>query len=1807
MSINRHCFNLSRPSRVNVAAVSVFNHCRRTYQTAKALPFALAALLCLFVALSSAQAQTVQNTQNTADASLRGGLQVDPSTLGMTLQIPLGAYPGRGGLNIPITLSYGSKQWRIETVQGFPGIAAYHTQSEARYAEHSMSGWTSSLEPPEIEFVGAAQPFDSSSGDALCTVCSDLPPETPYYVNRILVHMPDGSAHELRKSDIPVVGASLTLSGIYNAVDGSRLKYDADTAILYLPDGSRYLLGTSNVKFIDRNGNTLSYNSTSSQWTDTLGRVIGLPPLQNSAAPVDLQYWIPGFDGTNRQVTFRYRTLANARTDPSQALRYRGNKNCPGYPESTVSPSLFTSIPVLDSVCWQGYLFDPVVLYQIVLPNGGTYTLTYNIYGEADKVVLPTGGYERFSYAAVDSISTSAQGNVYGQANRGVVDHWISAKGDGTDEVHWGYAVLSGGTMTRVTGPNGAKSERLLHVGTSSTFYPPHFGFEDPRAGRAYEERTYNSSGTMIRRSLVDWAITTSTLASPFNFTTVGSNPRAVKNVEILLDTGGNALAATTTTSYDNDLNEIETKRYDYVSVNSTTAQTAAIGSFSLGTLLRTEETTYLVNDSEFSSSQTAYRNRHLIALPTKQYVKNGSGVIVAATRMTYDEGGTYARDTYSGTVPGWTDPSANERGNVTTMQRWLNINGASLATYDTTTPSNNTYITTHAKPDQCGSARKVWDANGKVAEITYTDGFSDSVNRNTFAYPTSGLTPIPDTSGYYGSSSAFTSGTVYDFNTGNVVTTTDANSQTITYSYRDDSNVIDPLVRLRKVTLPGSLGETKYDFGDTPGNLYACTRTKQDASTWLDDYTYFDGLGRAWRSGHYEAASSWSVKDTEYDTLGRVKRVSNPYLATNLTGAINPSGVWTTPTYDDLNRTLTVTTPDGAVVTTAYSGNQVTVTDAANKKRSSVTDSLGRLSQVTEDPAGTPLQTSYTYDTLGNLTIVNQGGQYRYFFYDSLSRLMRAKNPEQDAYSSLNLTNPPAYNNSWSLGYSYDSNGNLTARTDARGVVSSYGYDAINRNVWASYSDGVTPGVERHYDALTNGKGRLYYDVNYTNNPATGNPAYSRLVIGGYDALGRVTSQTQGFVANDGTTWKDFATSRSYNLAGQALTQGYPQSGRSVSYTYAASGRLSSAYGNLGGTSYTYADTISYTAAGQITKERFGTTTNLYHNLHYNNRLQLVDIRLGNSSTDEWNWSRGALITYYGSTAVTNWDPFANSTNNNGNVLRQVNYVPLSGGGNVIPQLDDYTYDALNRIASVTEAQQNSSGTWTFGVTSQTYTYDRWGNRTSVTGQTAQSWSTTEAAATNRLKLTSGNVCTGTKVGLCYDAAGNLIFDNQLGSGGDRTYDAEGRIVTAAGGGTNKYVYDADGKRVRRQVGSAQYWQVYGIGGELVAEYQWNGTTATLQKEYGYGGEVSIVAESATTVRWMVTDHLGTPRIIADQTGGLAGITRHDYFPFGEENLLGTQRVGNGYAGGDGVRQKFTGYEHDNETDLDFAEARYCSTKQGRFTSPDPYMGSARRAVPQSWNRYSYVINRPLIYSDPEGLDWYRRKQENGTYQYVWFDGDGPIKGWEHVTIGANGLTLENVQGATGQFAKYNGHNITLYNDPKRWVVDHGVYLPPVPPSLPPIPLSQDAGLRAIILYGHAIKYALEGGPIGGSVDMLTDIAVDMLDGDGSSSDPATAVMAPGIIAPGPYAQESIPATSSKVSAEEQRQINELGEKYGCHTCGDRTPHTKSENWVGDHQDPTKLNPPGKPQRLFPQCLRCSRIQGGTVGKILRALKKLK
>jgi hypothetical protein len=83
--------------------------------------------------------------------------------------------------------------------------------------------------------------------------------------------------------------------------------------------------------------------------------------------------------------------------------------------------------------------------------------------------------------------------------------------------------------------------------------------------------------------------------------------------------------------------------------------------------------------------------------------------------------------------------------------------------------------------------------------------------------------------------------------------------------------------------------------------------------------------------------------------------------------------------------------------------------------------------------------------------------------------------------------------------------------------------------------------------------------------------------------------------------------------------------------------------------------------------------------------------------------------------------------------------------------------------------------------------------------------------------------------------------------------------------------------------------------------------------------------------------------------------------------------------------------------------------------------------------------------------------------------------------------------------------------------------------------------------------------------------------------------------IGPGPFAGESIPARgpSRDFTAQERALIDRFGYSTGCHTCGTKDPGTIWRHFIPDHQPPTALNLLGRPQRLYPHCVACSRIQG--------------
>jgi RHS repeat-associated protein len=202
---------------------------------------------------------------------------------------------------------------------------------------------------------------------------------------------------------------------------------------------------------------------------------------------------------------------------------------------------------------------------------------------------------------------------------------------------------------------------------------------------------------------------------------------------------------------------------------------------------------------------------------------------------------------------------------------------------------------------------------------------------------------------------------------------------------------------------------------------------------------------------------------------------------------------------------------------------------------------------------------------------------------------------------------------------------------------------------------------------------------------------------------------------------------------------------------------------------------------------------------------------------------------------------------------------------------------------------------------------------------------------------------------------------------------------------------------------------------------------------------EIEAYNAGSASIQWLVSDHLGTPRMIIDQSGTLANVKRHDYLPFGEELFAptGSRNPSLGYTGSDGVRQQFTLKERDNETGLDYFNARYYSSIQGRFTSVDPFMGSAKPGRPQSWNRYTYCLNNPLAFIDPTGLIWGRVTDKDGNQSGNphWYADEA-----EMLAAGATSFTPENNIYRTddGQFVHLNPNgpgsspdriNWTFYN----------------------------------------------------------------------------------------------------------------------------------------------------------------------------------
>jgi RHS repeat-associated protein len=1544
----------------------------------------------------------------------------------LSINLPLGGVGGRG-FSLPLTLNYSSKVW--STRQGVDQAdQQHHRYVYADYADFAnrediylrvTPGWTIGGVPylrgqgvpilPEaptsgllgyqyaltkltlvLPDKGEIQLRDDDTDGAPLLATLAPPGQTPSTgANNYLYDQPrgatwhatDGSA-TVFVSDQGSVGVSGgDLSGTIITGDGMRyhfinITYQSGSGLYYAAESISNLARCDSVT--DRNGNTITISYPSGKevdFTDQLGRMTSI--VKNATDPSNpavkdaMLVTIPGYQGTPRYYKVITDMMSNHyRSDIAPTLPVIVSDFAPlAFEDVLQYPASATRLfPHSDGV-FNEEMDMMNVVSQVVLPDSRTLNFAYNEYGEVADVQLPTGGEVQYDYdfrSALPAgntppwqLGSTLAGNLIGAIDRAIIaKRTYVTFGSGTAEGTWTYNYFpqTPSTPNPVLTPCG----EVMCSGSSGLLLHERHFFMRPETDLFFDPETggliTDGSGYALWQTGLE---TRAETLAPDGVTVLKAEEHVWSQLQPVSWTTGYTQAVQSTLPL-NTAEPTLTEPEQPQNYNRTTQKNEILddGSTAITTYqyddtdpsLKFANDPTLITEYEFDQqtvarmtaisyvNSTTYVNRgqaHLHHLVSSKVIEDGSGNAVSTTNYEYDNYNSDARHAplftgYPSNVTGYNAPSyGTARGNVT---------GATISPTSTTGSA-----TANVEYDELGNAVAKIDGNGNLTMISYTDDFgmgapstigagAQGTAGPTFALPTKIQSPPPGgLSAPAPENQPQTAFSEYDYSTGLLVGFKDRNGVVNQSFYNDPFDRPTEVIAAEGANVPAAPeveAHTQIYYGgptafSVPG-FSAYTLTGNDAMSVSDQqntgdqlmfkYSHTDGFGRTIQSYHSDPEGDVSVSAV-YDALNRKVQVSNPFRPTDPPPSNSP--LYTTTTYDLAGRITQVQTPDLEVTTTVYSGPVVTTTDQAGNQRQTTMDALGHLASIIEDPSGLAYVTKYQYDPLDDLVNVQQVGQSpaptqsRTFAYDARKLLTSAQNPENGT-----------------TGYGYDGNGNLTSKTDNRGVVTSYFYDALNRMKLRQYQipSGVaaaTSNVSYSYDTGQNGIGRLAL-VSQSSAPS------SSYAYNSYDARGRLTQGTETIT---GTT---YGISYSYDVAGELTQQVYP-SGHAVNTAYGTAGRVTKVTDQ---NENKYQSNFSYAPHGDLAHVQLG--NNLWEHSDYNNRLQPIDINLGASTTDS---SLLALTFQYGRITSGQLD----QTKNNGNIATE----GVNAAGTIFNQ--SFTYDNVNRITSGAETQ-NSQTTW-----SRDFNYDQFGNMY-VTGVMGISPSASTPQSLQAFNESNNQLATSPGSPFQYDPAGNLTTDAQ---GNTYVYDAENKmtactISTGAQTGVqsqSSYAYDGEGRRISKTVTENGVQTttvfVYDDDSKLIAEY---------------GGPPD---ENAGT-SYLTTDQIGSIRAVTDAFGN---IRRHDYLPFGEE-ILPTESSSRqsvaGYSSADDTRQRFTAYERDTESELDFAHGRYYSSAQGRYMSFDRMLESAMVTVPQSWNRYAYCLNNPLIIADPNGFIWW-------------------------------------------------------------------------------------------------------------------------------------------------------------------------------------------------------------------------------------------
>jgi len=724
---------------------------------------------------------------------------------------------------------------------------------------------------------------------------------------------------------------------------------------------------------------------------------------------------------------------------------------------------------------------------------------------------------------------------------------------------------------------------------------------------------------------------------------------------------------------------------------------------------------------TDYNLSQ-AYLDRRLIGLVSQVLLKNGANFEGKIT-YGYDDPARLSATPVAATQHDSSfNTSFTSRGNVTAVSRWdvTDINNAAkkLTSY-------TNYFTT-------GSPVSATDASGHLSSITYADSFSDSVNRNTFAYPTT----VTDADG-------FSSFAQYNFDLGATTRTqspTPAGQaqgaiQTLTYN---------TLGQLERITTTNNGAYKRFWYGADYVASYATVNNVADE---LYSIEVVDGLGRVIGAvgNHPGSTGGYRLVNTIYDQMGRVWKRSNP---TEVNSSWSPTGddavgmYYTQQTYDWKGRPLVTTNPDLTTKTASYAGcgcaggEVVTLTDegtldggvSKRRQQKHYSDVLGR-------PVKTELlnwQGGSVYSaTVTSYNIRDQATQVRQYAGAEGSATYQDTTMTYDGYGRLKTRHVPEQNPGANTVWTYNTDDTINTITDARGAISTFVYNARHLPTAVTHTLTGQPSVTASfsYDAAANRTAMT---------DSLGTTSYS------YDQLSRLTAETRGF-----TGVANFTIGYQYNLANDLSSLTGPSS-ITVNYTRDSSGRLTS----ITRPGQTLASAIAYRASGAMKHMLYGDGSAM--SVTFNSRLQPATFSIPGKISKSYSYHDDGALRFSSDSMDHRFDRA-------------------------------YGFDHAGRLKSaLSGAEARGEGTTTNRPYNQTYGYDAFGH---LSQRNVKTWWTGDATISNTYvnnrqqhinwqfdadgRLLNGND------GYAYDAAGrNVYVETPSLTTATMTYDGDGRQV---------------------------------------------------------------------------------------------------------------------------------------------------------------------------------------------------------------------------------------------------------------------------------------------------------------------------------------------------------------------------------------------------------------------------------------------